>query len=245
MKRLILILFILTSVGLTAQCFDDQHNTTWYDAWVACSPAMNPNPARGNSYWIHYDLGDAYRLGQMHMWNINDPSHVNYGIRNYVVDYSMDGETWTELGTHMLLMASGQPDYEGVDALDFGEAKARYVIITAIDNWGGACYGFSEMRIDVITSDGQSQPTGDFCLEAQIYPNPTNGDASLIVRNECESSFFYIVRNTMGQIVATEQLGSAIGKNKYLIDSTDYPPGVYAVTLYQNNQSLTIQLVVL
>ena len=59
MKKIILILVIIvvTSDMLLAQCYPNRHNTNWYDGWVSCMPAENPNPERMESHWILFKMG--------------------------------------------------------------------------------------------------------------------------------------------------------------------------------------------
>jgi hypothetical protein len=78
-----------------AQCYPNRHSTNFFDGWVSCETAVNPNPARGKGHFIMYDYGKRYALGQMKIWNSNDPSHLDWGMQEVVIDYSVDGETWT------------------------------------------------------------------------------------------------------------------------------------------------------
>ncbi|NBC09147.1 MAG: hypothetical protein GVY26_18300, partial [Bacteroidetes bacterium] len=116
MKRNILffLLFALAASTVSAQCFLDRHNTTWYDGWISCTPSMNPNAARGESHWILYDLNYAYGLYQMHLWNTNAPDYLTSGLQDIAIDISNDGTTWTEVGEFQLPMADGTPTYEGI-----------------------------------------------------------------------------------------------------------------------------------
>ena len=45
--------------------------------------------------------------------------------------------------------ASGASIYEGEEGPDFDGAKARYVLITPLSNFGGDCFGFSELKIQI------------------------------------------------------------------------------------------------
>lgn len=150
MKYIISLVIILSGIGiLSGQCYPDRHNTTWFHAWTSCDLADNPNSSRGKSHWILYDFGHIYKLENMHVWNLNDPSNLKDGLKNVVIDYSLDGNTWNEYGSTEFQIATGKSIYEGEDLLNFNGLTTRYLLITAIDNWGGECYGFSELRIGV------------------------------------------------------------------------------------------------
>ena len=69
------------------------------------------------------------------------------GLQNVVIDISTDGQSWSEHGQYVFPQATGQSVYEGHDVMNFDSTIARHVLITAIDNYGGDCYGLSEIRI--------------------------------------------------------------------------------------------------
>ncbi|MBL0007782.1 MAG: hypothetical protein IPP25_11575 [Saprospiraceae bacterium] len=83
MKKTIFLIAAL--VGLSqmvfSQCFPNRHSTNFYDGWVSCEAAPSPNPARPVSHFIMYDFGKVYKLGQMTIWNSNDPAHLDWGMR--------------------------------------------------------------------------------------------------------------------------------------------------------------------
>lgn len=144
-----LLLLFITHIGIS-QCYQDRHSTSVYDSWVSDSPAANPNSARAVSHWIMYDLGATYQLGQMHLWNINDPDRLTQGLKNYMIDVSLDGQTWTEVGEYELAMAEGLSIYEGIDGPDLGGVKAQYLLVTAVNNHGDpSMYGLGEIRVDL------------------------------------------------------------------------------------------------
>ncbi len=246
MKRIItLIITLALYFTATAQCDVDRHSTTWFDGWTACSPAMNPNTVRGNSYWIQYDFGETYTLEQMHFWNFNDPAHKSNGLKNIVIDYSMNGVTWTEWGTHLLLQAPGISTYEGISGPDLDGLQAKYLLITAIDNWGGDCYGLSELKIDLGNSISTITTLNTNCLNAEIYPNPILNQAAMVIGTICPGSISYTISTVLGTPVHSENLGTIDNKLKIALPVEDLAPGVYIVTITQLSSSITKQIVVL
>jgi len=150
MKYLLSLIIIIITIGFSnAQCFQDRHNTTWFDSWISCTKSSSPNSIRGESHWIMYDLSYTYKLEKVHFWNVNDPKQLDNGAKDIVIDYSLDGSSWTEFGTQSFDKASGKSIYEGEEAFSFNGVKARYVLLTILDNWGGDCYGFGEIKIGV------------------------------------------------------------------------------------------------
>mgnify|MGYP001279789648 CR=1 FL=1 len=154
MKYALYCLFLLLSINVCSQniWFENRHSTDANDAWHSCTPSANPNSARGSSHWIMYDLGYIYTLTTSRIWNYNAPNHLNRGIQNAVIDISTDGTNWTVLGNFVFPQANASGFYEGFTGPDFGSVQARYVIITALSNYGGSCYGLGEIKIDVVNS---------------------------------------------------------------------------------------------
>lgn len=149
MKYLYTIILLLSLQMLQAQCYPDRHNTNWFDAWTSCTPSPNPNTARGDGHWILYNLGHLYELKDSKFWNANHPDFLQDGLKDVVIDYSVDGINWEEWGTFTLPMATGDKTYEGSTGPDFTATTARYVLITVVDNYGGNCYSMSELKINV------------------------------------------------------------------------------------------------
>ena len=144
------LLFLISIMALQSawsQCYPDRHNSTWFDGWVSCEESVNPNPARGNGHWILYNFHQQYALFEMDVWNFNAPDYLDYGMQEVVIDISADSITWTEYGQVTFPQANGLNTYEGAEVLDFDSTLAQYVLVTAVSNYGGSCYGLSEIRI--------------------------------------------------------------------------------------------------
>ena len=138
---------MILTTGLFAQCDTLRHNNTWFDGWISCEETASPNATRGDGHWILYDLGQPFELFELHAWNMNAPDILDYGLQNVIVDISTDGEVWSEFAEVTIPQATGDPLYSGSELLDFDSAHAQYVLITAVDNYGGDCYGLSEIRV--------------------------------------------------------------------------------------------------
>lgn len=148
MKQIILYIFLFLSSSYISfsQCYPDRHSTNAHDGWVSCSTAPSPNSNWGNSHWILYDLGQVRQLYQSTIWNLNNPDRLDWNIQSARFDYSLDGVSYSNLTTTSLTQAPGLPLYEGMAGPNFGGVSARYVLITAISNYGGSCFGLGEVR---------------------------------------------------------------------------------------------------
>ncbi len=134
-------------------------------SWYTCAGGQpNPNAARSaNTRWIKYDFGYQYKFQGSRIWNYNVLNDTDKGFKNVVVDYSVDGNSWQPLGgTYSWPQAPGNSDYGGFPGPNFNDIKARYVLISSIDNWGDAsCSGFSKITFDAIHCDNDGTPCDD------------------------------------------------------------------------------------
>ena len=148
MKSLIYIIVLICAPYLiNGQCYQDRHSTNIHESWLSCTATPNPNPSNGTSHWIMYDLGSFKSLHQTTFWNLNHPDFIESGIKKVRIEHSTNGSSWTSLGDFSLLQAHASGFYEGTAGPSFNGVFTRYVLLTAIENYGGECYGFSELRI--------------------------------------------------------------------------------------------------
>ena len=124
----------------------DRHSTDNAQMWLS---------AAEDSAWIQYEFDKMYSLHQMLAWNHNGTAEplIGLGVKQAVVEYSLDGTAWTRLGdSHEFARAPGKAGYASDTTVDFGGAAARFVRITITANWGGLLkqYGLSEIRFLVI-----------------------------------------------------------------------------------------------
>ena len=232
MKYLLVFISIifLTRLGL-AQCYPDRHNTSWYDGWVSCETAENPNSIRGESHWILYNFGHAYALEKMQIWNTNDPQHLDRGMRNIVVDYSEDGATWNELGAFEIPQGAGTSTYEGVEGLDFSGAKAQYVLITALDNYGSDCYGLSEVRFatndEKLADETTPVDSENFCVAVNVFPNPFVNDPTVAIQSNCSRELSYEVTDAMGRVLKVNDTSIGELTSNATLGTQEWTPGIY------------------
>jgi hypothetical protein len=123
---------------------DGQHDVDALNMWQ--TTITGPNKPQ-----IQCAFDMPYKLQQMRVWNHNSEVEfiLGFGIKEALIEYSLDGLTWTELKTVELAQATGLPDYAGeVVPLDI---FAQFVRITANSNFSnGETYGLSELRFDAI-----------------------------------------------------------------------------------------------
>ncbi len=243
-KLLFIIAIVLLTKTINAQCIPDRHSTSWYDGWVSCSASQSPNPDRGISHWIMYNFGEPYSLTTSKIWNSNDPAHLEYGLQGYAVDYSLNGVTWSSLGTFSAPLANGSPFYEGTAGPDFGNAIAQFVLVTALSNFGGNCFGISEMKIN-INADGNGIDEKSM-TEIIAYPNPFTDVLNIkFFRNSTSLKAFVNLYDLTGRIVFTKTftLPQSNGEISISIDEMNLVPGMYNLYIINGKEMKVLKVV--
>ncbi len=235
----IVILSIFISSYTAAQCYPNRHNTTWFHSWVSCEPSQNPNTTRGKSHWIMYDLGYEYKLKNMHFWNINDPQNLDYGMKTVVMDYSLDGNTWIEYGYIDCSIGTGKSIYSGEDLFNFDGIVARYILITGIENWGGKCWGLSEIKINVDNISATEM------VNFQLNCNDINGSTQLTwsLTNENNTVEFEVERskdgNNWNKVYSTGRLAVKEGFEQYSYFDQSVEEAYYRIKIIDENGNIS------
>ncbi|MBK9735484.1 MAG: T9SS type A sorting domain-containing protein [Saprospiraceae bacterium] len=233
---LIIILSAFSILCLHGQNLPDRHSTNVYDSWVSCQLSANPNPLRGPSHWIKYDLGSLYSLGKSKMWNYNHPNNLNRGLQQIVVDVSLNGITWSQAGSFILDKADASGFYVGQASIDFQGINARYVLITALSNYGDPCYGFGELKITLANGPLPVILTnfeGD-CLQKKLY-----WQTSLEINND----YFEIELSTDAiywqklDVIPNKPTGHTINNYDYNIPLDISFPAYFRLKQYDLNQT--------
>ncbi|MCH7559701.1 MAG: discoidin domain-containing protein, partial [Planctomycetes bacterium] len=123
---------------------NDLHSTEATDMWLS---GDEPNGA-----WIEYELDKVHKLHEMWVWNANQTmeSILGLGYKDVSIEYSVNGTDYTTLDiTHEFARAPGAVDYAHNTTVDFSGVTAKYVRLTANNNWGNLLldqFGLSEVR---------------------------------------------------------------------------------------------------
>jgi len=245
-KNIFYILLILASSTLTvsAQCYPDQHSTSWFEGWVSCDKSSNPNAGYGDSHWIMYDLGYDYVLNEMKLWNANEPNNLDYGIKDYNIDYSSTGSTWENLGSFSLDQSDGRSNYEGTEGPDFDGLKARYVLITPTTNYGGNCFGFSEMKINI--TDPFEVIDEEDGFNASIYPNPFVNDVSMRIASLYPNKpITYTLHDILGRVITQNVITITAESDTYEVslNGNSLSLGIYILNIEQNGKQKAFKLI--
>lgn len=245
MKNVIFILSIIITSSLNSfsQCYPDRHNSTWFDGWVSCEASESPNPERGVSHWIMYDFNHIYGLGDVHLWNTNDGNNLDWGLQMAAIDYSIDGINWIELGEYTFEMASGESIYQGFSAADFDDQEARFVLITALENWGGDCYGLAEIKFEVTNPVAIAEVPVIEMIDITTYPNPFNSEFTLSIKTTNAETVTYSLSDTYGRTILSGEIETPLRENKLMINGNNLTNGIYHLVVNQDNKLKRISVV--
>jgi len=238
MKAVLIFLLSVCSYQLAmSQAYPDRHSTNWDDAWVSCETNDSPNAKRDPGHWIMYDLGDQYALQQSTIWNNNVPGETARGFNQVVIDVSNDGEEWTELGTYNFTEGPGSTIYQGDEGPDFGGTVARYVLVSALSNYGGNCYSLSEIKINAAITTTTSFAASELGIAMQLTPNPATTSTTVTIEELPAGTVQYQLTDARGRL---HQSGMVTDRTMQL-DLTSLATGTYTFTVY-NEQGLQSQL---
>lgn len=221
-----LLFFTILMAEMSAQCYPDRHNTTIDDSWISCALKTSPNPDRPNSHWILYEFDTPKSIESIQLWNSNLPDFSDIAIRQIAIDYSMDGATWTDIGTHDLSRPRGSAFYEGDVINGLETFTASYVLLTALDTYGSQCAGLSEVKLaltDATTSIAEESDQ----WEVTIYPNPTAERIQVDMISDDFGINRVEVINLRGQVIQSHPMR----QSSFSLDVSSIADGAYFIKL--------------
>jgi hypothetical protein len=112
--------------------------------WLSAADANQPT-------WIEFEFPSVQKVYEMWVWNSNEglEKSIGLGFKNVTIEYSVDGNDYTTLGTtHEFTQAPGTADYAHNTTIDMEGVAAKYVKLTANSNFKSILkqYGLSEVR---------------------------------------------------------------------------------------------------
>ncbi len=251
MKKIIftIALGISTFLSLNAQCFPDRHSTNWFDGWMSCNPQASPDPNLKAGHWLLFDLGKRYSIRGIRIWNYNDPDLLARGISKLSIHYSGDSIRWYHDRDLDLDPAPGHNRYEGMDWKSLTIPEAKYILLTALENFGASgCYGLGEVMFEaeeVIISDNLDETASEIDLKVRLLPNPFSRQFQAEIDLIPDQMATWQVTDLMGRKWASGSLHSLKSKYYLRVLSENWPAGNYVFSINQGElyaKSLVVKI---
>ena len=154
---------------------------------------------------------------------INWETAVENNVRNFAIEKSNDGKTWTKLGEET---PSAAKRYSMIDNTPFA---TTYYRLRNIDNDG---------REDVSNIVVVNRKTGKFTITS-VSPNPTNNDLNLKFETTDNANVTINVQDIFGRVVLTQQVDANKGFNTVTVTTSEIPAGAYFLNVNDGTSILT------
>ena len=126
------------------------NGNVWNESWLSCTQTASPNPDRGVSHWLLYEFHENQFVDSTHFWNANRVGESGLGAKEVVIDYTVDGNSWTELGTYTIPQADESDNYAGIPGPNFGDLEVQKILITVLSTYdNSSCVSIAEVLIGV------------------------------------------------------------------------------------------------
>ena len=146
-KFLVLLTVLIGAQHAVSQCDEN----VWNDSWTSCNLSPSPNTGRGESHWLLYEFDKPQRIKDIHIWNANKAGESNLGVKDATIDYSIDGSSWTELGSYTFPKADESEDYKGFDGPSLEGVAVMKVLFTFNSNYdtsNSGCLAIAEINFE-------------------------------------------------------------------------------------------------
>ena len=154
-----------------------------------------------------------------------------------MIDFSDDGETWTELGEFTIPQAPGSAFYEGHSGPDFDGTVARYVLISVINTHGDPdCAALSELRINATITTSTNIPDGLLPIDVVASPNPASEYAIISISNNQSIDLKYTLVDMSGRLLRQ----GLISDNSFRLNTSNLTSGTYTVNIYNEEGSKSV-----
>jgi hypothetical protein len=228
MKNLYILLLIgFFTTSSSAQCFDNGHSPFEEQGWLSCEMNLSPNPDRGETHWILYDLGHRYTINETYIWNHNVWGETGMGANQILIDYSDDMEEWKTIGPYTIEKAPGSWKYTGIEGPTLDNVIGQYFLITVLNthDQSSSCAGLGEIKLIIGESVDTEDPIED--QDFTIAPNPASEQIRITLTDYAKINSINIY-NTVGQNVTTLNIPTG---NEMTIPLDGYSNGLYHVSI--------------
>jgi hypothetical protein len=201
------LLFVVVLADAQGLYDPNRHTPGPNRGWISCTPAANPNTRNGTGHWIMYDFGQKKSIKGLQFWNLNETDRLTDGLKRASIEISDNGSTWESIGDFSIEMGNGSSYYCGISIEDLEPFQSRFLLINAIENHGGTCYGLSEVKFMLSNS---SLPIT--YIDQSVTCNESGGRAiSWVTEQEFNNDYYAIQSSKDG--LSWETIKKINGKN--------------------------------
>ncbi len=143
------------------------HDADSANMWIADESDESP--------WLEFAFDQSYYLAEMKVWNYNIDyeSALGFGIKELVVEISIDGENWSTIDDITdFNQAPGTANYATDNIFNLHNVQAQFVRFTIIDNFSDKLdkVGLSEVQFSYYPAHARVPSPVDGSLDVDIAP---------------------------------------------------------------------------
>lgn len=124
-----------------------------------------------------------------------------------------------------------------VDTVGYGYGIQNYSV-TVISKFG--CENNDSISVEFLNCTGINEYDK---LNMSVYPNPSNGIFNLSLLSDANKYMSIRIVNTAGKTIYSKDRLSVSGKETQIIDISDYPDGIYSISVSSNGFAETKKIV--
>lgn len=107
------------------------------------------------------------------------------------------------------------------------------------------CYGINNQSVYYyVAANNVAVNQSEIIGQVSLYPNPTNGDATLQISTDKANDLTVNIYNALGQKVSSQNLGVVNGEITVSLATAEYAAGMYVVELSNGRNNQTYKLMV-
>lgn len=77
-----------------------------------------------------------------------------------------------------------------------------------------------------------------------VYPNPSNGQANVMIDSKVNGAAFVAIYNQVGQLVISMNVEMTIGNNTFDLGTEELPSGLYTIAISNNESKISKKLII-
>jgi hypothetical protein len=139
---------------------------------------------------------------------------------------NQNGE-WVQHDRYTLDQANASGFYEGqILPIDIEFVSDR-ILLTLLENYGGACSGLSEIRLDLKETTTATEDVSEDHFDITTSPNPFRDFTTVRIQKLESRTILYQLINNLGQVIQTKEAEVQSGSTTLHIDGSDVPSGQF------------------